>query len=67
MATNFHLNIFFFAGNYISVLFTAWNDVLIHFVSNILRVIVVFIFCGCLCCVRKKPQYFTFKVRKSFI
>ena len=63
LTTNFHLNIFF-AGNYISVLFATWNDVSIYFVSNISRYL--FIFCGCLCYARKKPQYFTFTVRKSF-
>ena len=62
LATNFHL-MNFFAGNYISVLFAAWNDVSIYPVSNILQVILVFIFCGCLCYARKKPQYFKFMLK----
>ena len=53
LAKNFTLNNFFFAGNYISVLFATWNDIL-YFVSNISQVILV-IFCGCLCYTRKKP------------
>ena len=43
LATNLHINNFF-DGNYISVLFASWNNVSIYFVSNILQVILVFIF-----------------------
>ena len=65
LATNVHLNIFF-AENYFSFLFAPWNDVSIYLVSNILQVILVLIFCGYLCYARKMPQYFTFRVTKSF-
>ena len=66
LAANFHLNIFF-VGNYISVLFAAWNDVSIYFVSNISWVILIFIFCECLCYLRKKPQYFTCDFLEKFV
>ena len=58
--------IFFFAENYISVLFATWNGISIYFVPNISQVILVFIFCRCLCYARKKPQYFILTIRKSF-
>ena len=65
LALNLHWNNFF-SGNYISVRFATWNDASIYLVSNILQVILVFTFCGCLYYARKKPQYFTFMARKSF-
>ena len=64
LITNFHLTVFF-AGKYISVHFAPWNDVSIYFVSNILQVVLVFIFCGCLCYARKEPhkvQAFFYKI-----
>ena len=63
LATKFHLNNLF-AENYIYVLSTTWNDVSFYFVLNIPQVTLVFIFCKYLCYARKKPQYFTFTVRK---
>ena len=44
LATSFYSNIFFFAGNYIPVLFANWNDVSIYFVSHISQVILGFVF-----------------------
>ena len=65
LATIFHINNFC-AANYISIQFATWNNVSVYFVLNISQAILVFIFCGYLCYARKKPQYFTFMVRKSF-
>ena len=65
LAPNFHLNIFFSLET-VFVLFATSNDVSLHLVSNILQVIVLFIFCAFLCYARNKPQYFTFKLRKFF-
>ena len=65
LATNFHLNNFFCWELYFCPIIATWNDVSIYFVPNISQVILVFIFCKCLCYAWKKPQHFTFTVRNS--
>ena len=65
LAANVCLNIFF-VGNYISILFTTWNDVSMYFLSSIVQVTLVFNNCGCVCYAKMKPKCFTFTVGKSF-